>query len=74
MKEENNIELLDDNKKKKKIEENKEEKIEETKPLRQLGFPIKAERTITIASFNILGQTIAIKYVLSISSSSVVNK
>ena len=41
--------------KEKKIEETKEEIPEETKPLRQLGFPIKAERVIPIVTFNVLG-------------------
>ena len=60
--------------KEKKQEETKEEKKEETKPLRQLGFPISATRTIAIVSFDVLGQTITIKYELKISSSQVVNK
>ena len=60
--------------KEKKIEETKEEIPEETKPLRQLGFPISASRTIPIVTFNVLGQTVTIKYELSISSTKVVNK
>ena len=60
--------------KEKKVEETKEEIPDETKPLRQLGFPITASRTIPIVSFNVLGQIITIKYELSISSTKVVNK
>jgi len=60
--------------KEKKAEETKEEIPEETKPLRQMSFPISASRTIPIVTFNVLGQTVTVKYELSISSTKVVNK
>ena len=60
--------------KEKKVEESKEEPKEETKPLRGLGFPISASRTIPIVTFNVLGQTITIQYELKISSTQVVNR
>ena len=62
--------------KKKEAEEDIEQEItnEESRPLRNLGFPISASKTFTLCSFNVLGQTVTIKYVVSISSSSAVNK
>ena len=60
--------------KEKKVEETKEEIPDETKPLRQMSFPISASRTIPIVTFNVLGQTVTVKYELSISSTKVVNK
>ena len=60
----------------KKEEQKKQEEViaEETRPLRQLSFPISASKEFKIASFNLLGQTITIKYVVSISKSSATNK
>ena len=53
----------------------KEEEKKEVKPAtRKLGFNVSASRTFNIASFNFLGQTISVKYVVSMSSSSVSNK
>ena len=45
-----------------------------TKPLRNLGFPISASKTFTLASFDVLGQQVTIKYVISITSSKAINK
>ena len=59
---------------KEKKEKEKEEKVEEeTEPLRQL-FPISASKEFNLVSFSFLGQTITIKYVVSVSSSRAVNK
>jgi hypothetical protein len=60
----------------KKEEQKKQEEViaTETRPLRQLSFPISASKEFKIASFNLLGQTITIKYVVSISKSSATNK
>ena len=62
--------------KKKAAEEDIEQELssEESKPLRNLGFPISASKTFTLCSFNALGQTVTVKYVVSISSSKAVNK
>ena len=65
----------------KKIKENKtdkniEERIstEEPNSLRQLGFPISGNKEFKLASFNLLGQTITIKYIVSVTSSRAENK
>ena len=60
----------------KKEEQKKQEEViaTEARPLRQLSFPISASKEFKIASFNLLGQTITIKYVVSISKSSATNK
>ena len=51
------------------------EKEEETTPaVRNLGFSISASRTFDIASFNLLGQTVSVKYTVKITSSSCENK
>ena len=47
---------------------------DEPTPLRRLSFPISANKEFKLASFDLLGQTITIKYVVSISSSKAVNK
>ena len=62
--------------KSKKEEKKKEEEVvaQETRPLRQLSFPISANKEFKIASFDLLGQTITIKYVVSISKYSATNK
>ena len=62
--------------KKKEAEEDIEQELssEESKPLRNLGFPISASKTFTLCSFSALGQTVTVKYVVSISSSKAVNK
>jgi len=39
-----------------------------------LAFPISASKTFTLASFNVLGQTVTIKYYISVSSSTAVHK
>ena len=59
-----------------KEEKKKEEEVvaQETRPLRQLSFPISANKEFKIASFDLLGQTITIKYVVSISKYSATNK
>ena len=76
-----NIYLLDSKdflqalKDKDKVEDKEEEILnEESKPLRNLGFPISATKTFKLVSFSVLGQTVTIKYVISISSSKAVNK
>ena len=67
----------------KKIKEEKDDKnknieerisTENTKSLRQLGFPISGNKEFKLASFNLLGQTITIKYIVSVSSSKAENK
>jgi hypothetical protein len=56
-----------------KNEEKKE--VEETKPLRNLAnFAISASRDFPIASFNVLGQTVTIKYSVKVTSSTATNK
>ena len=53
-----------------------EEKLiseEEPKPLRNL-FSISASKTFTLASFNVLGQTVTVKYVVGIDSNKAYNK
>ena len=65
--------------KEKNAEKNKniEERInpeEKPKSLRQLGFPISGNKEFKLASFNLLGQTITIKYIVSVSSSKAENK
>jgi len=62
--------------KKKEAEEDIEQEItsEESRPLRNLGFPITASKTFKLCSFDVLGQTVTVKYVVSISSSTAVNK
>ena len=53
----------------KKDEENKPMEIakEETQPsLRNLGFDIKAEKSFDIVSFDVCGQTVAIKYFVKV--------
>lgn len=58
----------------KKKEENKEEVIyEETPTVRNLGFDISASKTFNLVSFNCLGQTISIKYVVSVTKSTLIN-
>jgi len=53
----------------------KEEKEEEAKPLRNLGnFPITASKNYNIASLDILGQKVTIKYVVGVTSSKATNK
>ena len=60
------------------LKEKKEEKDEvvekEEKPVRKLGFPISASKTFNIASFNVLGQTVSVKYEVGISNSNAYNK
>ena len=50
-----------------------EEKVEETKPVRNL-FSISASKTFNLASFNVLGQTVSVKYVVGISGNTAYNK
>ena len=50
-----------------------EEKVEETKPVRNL-FSISASKTFNLASFNVLGQTVSVKYVVGISGNNAYNK
>ena len=52
----------------------REEEVEEVKPIRNLGFQFSASKTFNIATFNFLGQTISVKYVVSMSGSSASNK
>ena len=48
---------------------------EETQPsLRNLGFAVSAEKTFTLASFNVCGQSVSIKYYVKVSSSQAINK
>ena len=48
---------------------------EETKPaVRNLGFDITASRTFNLGSFNVTGQTISIKYVISMTKTQCQNK
>jgi len=71
----NSKDLLESIKEKKQEKMKEEEKVaKETRPLRQLSFPISANKEYILASFNLLGQTITIKYVVSISSSKAINK
>ena len=62
----------------KKDEENKAVEIaeeEENKTqLRNLGFSVSASKTFSLASFNVCGQTVSIKYYVKVSSSEAVNK
>ena len=62
----------------KKEEENKGEVIEkeeEIKPeLRKLGFSVSASKSFPLASFNVCGLAVSIKYYVSFSSGSAVNK
>ena len=56
-------------------EKKEEEKEEETTPLRNLAtFPISASREYKLASLDVLGQTVSLKYVVSITSSKASNK
>ena len=54
--------------------EEKEEVVEENTHLRNLAFPFSASKTFTLATFDVLGQSVTIKYVVSISSSAAVHK
>ena len=54
--------------------EEKEEVVEENSHLRNLAFPFSASKTFTLATFDVLGQSVTIKYVVSISSSAAVHK
>ena len=62
----------------KKEEENKGEVIEkeeEIKPeFRKLGFSVSASKSFPLASFNVCGLAVSIKYYVSFSSGSAVNK
>ena len=58
----------------KEKKEDKEEEVEEEKPVRQLGFPISASKTFNIASFDVLGQKVTVKYEVGISNSKAYNK
>ena len=63
----------------KKLEENKEkdfvkEENVETKPTTRNLFSISASRTFNLASFNVFGQQVTVKYVVGISGSSAYNK
>lgn len=49
-------------------------KEEATPDIRNLAFPISASRTYSLGSFNIAGQTVSIKYAVSVSGSSISNK
>ena len=58
-----------------KEKKEKEETEEETTPLRNLAtFPITASREYKLASLDVLGQTVNLKYVVSITSSKASNK
>ena len=63
--------LLESFKQKQEAEEVVEEEI---KPTRNLGFPYSASKTFNVVSFNFLGQTMSLKYVVTMSSSSCSNK
>ena len=67
-------ELLQSLKDKDKEEDIEEEIFSEDTPLRNLGFAISASKTFNLVSFSVLGQTVTIKYVISVSSSRAVNK
>ena len=62
----------------KKDEENKAvviaEEEENKSQLRNLGFSVSASKTFNLASFNVCGQTVSIKYYVKVSSSQAVNK
>jgi hypothetical protein len=61
----------------KKDEENKPMEIseEKTQPsLRNLGFEVSAERYFDIVSFDVCGQTVAIKYYVKVSKEKAINK
>jgi len=61
----------------KKLEENKAKEIvheEETKPTIRNLFSISASRTFNLASFNVFGQTVSVKYVVGISRNNAYNK
>ena len=62
----------------KKDEENKAvviaEEEENKSQLRNLGFAVSASKTFNLASFNVCGQTVSIKYYVKVSSSQAVNK
>ena len=60
--------------KEKRVEKKNEIIKEENYPLRKLSFPITGSKEFKIASFDVLGQTVTIKYVVSITSSKAVNK
>ena len=48
---------------------------EETKPaVRNLGFDVTASRTFNLGSFNVTGQTVSIKYVVSMTKTQCQNK
>ena len=58
-----------------KVVKNEEKTVEEkeTKPVRKL-FAISASKTFNLASFNVMGQTVSVKYVIGMSGSSAYNK
>ena len=64
--------------KEKKDEENKAvviaEEEENKSELRNLGFAVSASKTFNLASFNVCGQTVSIKYYVKVSSSEAINK
>ena len=63
------IQSIKDNNK----EENEEEK-EESKSLRNLKFAITASKTFNLASFDVLGKNVKIKYVVTVTGTKAVNK
>ena len=54
--------------------EEEEETKEETENLRNLGFAISASKTYKLGSFKIAGQTVSVKYVVSVSNNKASNK
>ena len=54
--------------------EERDEIVEEEKPVRILSIPIEASKTYDIGSFDVLGQTVSMKYEVGISSSNAYNK
>ena len=69
-------ELLQSIKDKKEEKKKEEEKIisEENTPLRQLTFDMTASKTFNLATLKFLGQTITIKYVVSVTPTKAIHK
>ena len=65
--------FIDKNKEENEEEEEKEVE-EESKSLRNLKFAISASKTFKLASFDVLGKTVTIKYVVTVTSSKATNK
>jgi hypothetical protein len=68
------IQSIKDNNKEENEEEKVEEEKEESKSLRNLKFAITASKTFNLASFDVLGKNVKIKYVVSVTGTKAVNK